>query len=58
MDIEYVDIMTGENLSSIQIATIVHICQSVRSSSRMGGDGVKWVDGGKETFLDIFSKGR
>ena len=36
MDIEYVDIMTGENLLSIQVATMVLIYWSVRSSSRRG----------------------
>ena len=45
MDIEYVDVLTGENLSSIQVANMDLIYWSVRSSSRRGGYGE--VDGGK-----------
>ena len=36
----YMDILIGENLSSVLL-----IYWSVRSSSRIGGDGVKGVDG-------------
>ena len=38
------DIMTGENLSSILAAKMDIIYWPVRSSSRKGGDGVKEVD--------------
>ena len=41
MDIGYVDILTGGNLSSIYVANMDLINWSVRSSSRRGGDGVK-----------------
>ena len=43
MDIEYMDIMTGENLSANWVATMLLIYWSVLSSSSMGGDGVKKV---------------
>ena len=46
MDIVYVDILTGEYLSSIQVAYMDLIYWSVSSSSRRGGYGVKVVDGG------------
>ena len=41
-----VDIMTREILSSIYVATMEFIYWSVRSSSKMGGDGLKRVEGG------------
>ena len=44
MDIAYVDILTGENLSSILVAIMDLNYWSVRSSSIWGGDGVKEVD--------------
>ena len=44
MDIEYVDILTEENLSSFQTVNMDLIYWSVRSSSRRGGNGVKEVD--------------
>ena len=44
MDIEYVDILTEENLSSFQAVNIYIIYWSVRSSSRRGGNRVKEVD--------------
>ena len=37
----YLDIMKGENLSSIWVATLVLIYCLVLSSSRRGKDGVK-----------------
>ena len=39
----YVDIMTGEKLSSIYLANMELIYRSVRSYSR-GGDGIEGVD--------------
>ena len=45
MDIEYVDILAVENLSSIDVAIMDFINWSVRSSSRTGGDWLKGVDG-------------
>ena len=39
MDIEYVDILTGKNLSSIQISTIIIMYLLVRSSTRRERDG-------------------
>ena len=44
MDIEYVDILTEENLSSFQTVNMDLIYWSVISSSRRGGNGVKEVD--------------
>ena len=41
MGVEYVDILTGKNLSSIYV-----IYWLVGASRRRGGDGVKEVDGG------------
>ena len=46
MDVEYIEIMTGELLLSIWVATIVLIYRSVRSSSSREGDREKGVDGG------------
>ena len=43
MDIEYVDILTEENLSSFQTVNMDLIYWSVLSSSRRGGNGVKEV---------------
>ena len=37
----YMDILTGENLSSVQLPNMELIYCSVRSSSRRGADGVK-----------------
>ena len=37
------DILTAENLSSIEVANRDLIYWSVRSSSRRGGDGIKGV---------------
>ncbi len=42
----YVDIMTGEKLSSIKLVNIELIYWSERSSSRWGGDWVNGVKGG------------
>ena len=44
----YVDNMTGEKWSSIQVAIAPLVYWSVRLSSKSGGDGVKGVEtGGK-----------
>ena len=43
MAIEYVDILTEENLSSIQVAYMELICWSVCLFSMMGGDGIRGV---------------
>ncbi len=45
----YVDIMTGEKLSSFYVANKKLVYCSVRSSSRRGGDGVKgsWKGGNR-----------
>ena len=45
MAIEYVDILTGKNLSSIQVANIDLIYWSVYLSITRGWDGVQCVDG-------------
>ena len=47
MDIEYVDILTGETLSSINFDLNYWL---IRSSSKRGRDGVKKVDGGYLKF--------
>ena len=49
MDIEYrMDFMTGEKLSSIQVANIDITYWSVLLSSRRGWDGVRgWMSGGR-----------
>ena len=44
MDIAYVDILTGENFSSILVAIMDLNYWSDRSSSIWGGDEVKEVD--------------
>ena len=41
MDITYVDIMTGEILSSVKVATLVLLYWQVLSYSSGGGDRVK-----------------
>ena len=44
MDIEYVDILTGKNLSSIYVANMELIYWSIRLSSRREGNGVSvWI---------------
>ena len=46
MDIEYVDILTVENLSLIQVANMDLIYWSVRLCSRRGGEGKRgWMGG-------------
>ena len=42
----YVDNMTGEKLSSIQVAIAPLVYWSVRLSSKSGGDCEKELDGG------------
>ena len=44
------DILIGENLSSIKLANINSIYWSVGSSSRRGKDKVKGLDGGYHYF--------
>ena len=45
--------MTGEKLSSIQVADMDIIYWSVRSSSMRGGDGVNGVNGGYRSFCQL-----
>ena len=45
MDIVYVDILTGENSSSIKVANMELVYWSVHSSRRRGGNEVREVDG-------------
>ena len=45
MDIGYMDILTGEHLSSIYLANLDLINSSVRSYSRKEGEGVKGLKG-------------
>ena len=52
MEIIYVDIITGEILSSIVFPTLVLPYWSVLSSSSMGRDGVNvWIEGGAGVLL-------
>ena len=52
MDIEYVDILTGEKLSLIGLANIELVYWSIRSSSWRGGD---WVKGKKGVIIILAS---
>ena len=51
MDIEYVDILTRENLSSMYIANMDFIYWSVCLSSRKGSNDVKGMEGGGIVIL-------
>ena len=53
MDIEYVDILTGEYLSAIQDANIDHIYWSVGPSSRFRGDEVTGCGCGYRYFSQL-----
>ena len=45
--------MTGEKLSSIELANIELVYWSVLSSSRRGEDGIKGVEGGNSYFSPL-----
>ena len=53
MDVEYMDILTGEILSSIKVAKMDLIYWSVRLSSRKERDGVKSVAGRYHYFSQL-----
>ena len=53
VDIENMDILTGQNLSSIKVANMDHIKCPVRSFSGRAGDWVKGVDGRYRYFSQL-----
>ena len=53
MDVEYMDILTRENLSPIKVAKMDLIYWSVRLSSRKERDGVKSVAGRHHYFSQL-----